>query len=430
MSRTILWSALVARAAAPSPRRDHVVAALCSAMPVVGAVKGSPALAGAPVEPTVALVVLALVGAGVHLAPRLGAVRLPAGAVLVVVTLVPGALVAVPRGYQDAKLGGMVLSLAVVAASAVLLSTRRRRRLWLAWTAGWGLAMVAALQVLPRDESQWGRAALEGSNTIAAGRATATAALVLGAALMLPGPRPRARLLAGAVVAAVAAVATGSRGPVLAAAVGLVVVALVVRRGRWSRVVVLTGGLLAAGAAVVVSDSPGADRLGLVLTGDVTGAEARLPLWRAAVRAIWERGPGGTGWGGFVTVLDATEAVPTSGDRQYAHNVVLEAFAEGGWLAGTAVSAVIVASLVRALRRAREAQGAGGIDGVAVVLLGVAVSAVLNASVSGDLAGNRLAWVALALAWWSPPADERGRGRSGTDDAGRARSDLLYAGQP
>ena len=216
----------------------------------------------------------------------------------------------------------------------------------------------------------------------------------LGAVLVLPGRRPRLPFLAGAVVAALAAA------------------------------------LVVAGVGVVVSDSPGADRLGLVLTGDVTGAEGRLPLWRAAVRAIREGGPGGTGWGGFVTVLGESEAVPTSGDRQYAHNVVLEAFVEGGWPAGAAVLTVVVASLVRLLRRARRSAEGGGVDGVAVVLLGVAVSAVLNASVSGDLSGNRLAWVALALAWSGPPAARPDPRHGEATTAGRARSHLLYAGQP
>jgi len=413
-----------------SSLRDHVVAALCSAVLVVGGVKGSPALAAVPVDLTVALAAALCIGAAFHLAPRLRVVRVPPGAVLVVVALLPGALVEVPQGYQGAKLAGMALTLVVVATSVVLLSTRRRRRLWLAWTAGWGLATVAALQVLPRDESQWGRAALEGSNTIAAGRATATAALILGAVLVLPGRRPRLRLLAGAVVAALAAVETGSRGPVLAAAAALVVVALVVREGRRRRVAGLAAALVAAGVGVVVSDSPGADRLGLVLTGEVTGAEGRLPLWRAAVRAIREGGPGGTGWGGFVTVLGESEAVPTSGDRQYAHNLVLEAFVEGGWPAGAAVLTVVVASLVRLLHHARRGAEGGGVDGVAVVLLGVAVAAVLNASVSGDLSGNRLAWVALALAWSGPPGGRPDPRRRGSTTAGRARSHLLYAGQP
>jgi len=434
MSRTSQRPASPTPPVAPSPGsslRDHVVAALCSAVLLVGGVKGSPALAAVPVDLTIALAAAACVGAGLHLAPRLGVVRVPLGAVVVVASLLPGALVEVPHGYQGAKLAGMALTLVVVATSVVLLSTRRRRRLWLAWTAGWGLATVAALQVFPRDESQWGRAVLEGSNTIAAGRATATAALILGAVLVLPGRRPRGRLLAGTVVASLAAVATGSRGPVLAAAVALVVVALVVREGRRRRVAGLAAALVAAGVGVVVSDSPGAERLGLVLTGHVTGAEARLPLWRAAVRALRDGGPGGTGWGGFVTVLEVSEAVPSSGDRQYAHNVVLEAFVEGGWPAGAALLTVVVASLVRLLRRARHGTGGlGGVDGVAVVLLGVAVSAVLNASVSGDLTGNRLAWVALALAWSGPSAARPAPLARGATTTGRARSHLLYAGQP
>jgi hypothetical protein len=86
---------------------------------------------------------------------------------------------------------------------------------------------------------------------------------------------------------------------------------------------------------------------------------------------------------------------------------------------------------VRLLRRARHGTGGlGGVDGVAVVLLGVAVSAVLNASVSGDLTGNRLAWVALALAWSGPSAARPAPLARGATTTGRARSHLLYAGQP
>ena len=379
---------------------DGAVAVLCAAAQLVGAFKATPLLSWSPVDVTIVTVGLLLAAFAVRLATEPRRVTVPMGGVLLVVAFLPAALVTVSAGYQAEKLQGMVVTLVVVVTSASLLTTPVRRRLWLWALVAGGVVMALAVHLLPRDASVWGRAALEGSNTIATGRTAGTAVVVLAVFLMWPGARHRLLLGAGVLLTAAAAVDAGSRGPVLFAAASVAVAVVSQRTGRFVRLVALSAALVIGAVAVSLDDSAGSARLGVVLNGEATGAETRQPLWAAAWRAMgdWPRSFWGTGWGGFVSVLPVGDRLDT-GDRQYPHNFALEAFTEGGWIAGVALVAFVVLSLVRWKRLA--------LDRDSLALFAVAVLAVLNACVSGDLGSNRLAWVVLALAWVQQSAASR-----------------------
>lgn len=380
------------RAATDPTRFDVVVAVLCAMAQSVGAFKGTPVLSWLPVDATVLAVglLVALVVGRFVVDP--GRLTVSLGGVVVVAAFLPAALAHVPVGYQDEKLQGMVVTLAIVVTSASLLTTPARRRAWL-WALGLiGVFMAIAVDLLPRDDSVWGRASLEGSNTIATGRVTGTAIVVFATFMFWRGARHRWLLGIAVVLTAAALVDSGSRGPVLFAAASVAVMVVLHREGRLVKMLALAIGLVVGAVAATSDYSAGATRLGLVLTGEATGTEARQPLWAAAWRAMgdWPGSFWGTGWGGFVSVLPVGDRLDT-GDRQYPHNFVLEAFTEGGWIAGVAILAFVVLSLVR-LRRAV-------VDRDSLAMFSVAVFAVLNACVSGDLGNNRLAWVVLALAW-------------------------------
>lgn len=390
-----------ARRRPPSSSRDLVVAALCASTVLVGGFKGTALLSWAPVDPTIVVSVLTVLAAAAKALSDPLAVRVPLIGLVLVASFVPGFLAFVPRGYHDEKVEGMALTLAIVVSSAFLLDSRLRRQFWL-WSLGaGGVAMAVAVRVLPNDDGMWGRAVVEGSNTIATGRITGVAVVVL--VVFLLQPRARHRLLLVGLVAATAltAVETGSRGPVGFAAIALCLVAPLVREGRVVRILAIGLAVVSAVVVVLLDDSPGAERLGSLLEGDAGTVDTRAPVWRAALRAIFDlpRGFAGTGWGGFISVLGPEETLD-SGGRQYAHDMVLEVFVEGGWIAGIALLVFIVRSLVRLCRRAADPRELG--------VLAVALFAVLNALVSSDVAENRLAWVALALAWSAVDASRSG----------------------
>lgn len=401
-----------ARRRPPSSSRDLVVAALCASTVLVGGFKGTVLLSWAPVDPTLVVSVLVVLAAATKVLANPLAVRVPPIGLVLVASFVPGVLAFVPHGYHDAKVEGMALTLAIVVSSAFLLDSRLRRQFWL-WSLGaGGVAMAAAVRVLPNDDGMWGRAVVEGSNTIATGRITGAAVVVF--VVFLLQPRARHRLLLAGLVAATAltAVDTGSRGPVAFAAVALCLVAPLIREGRVVRILAIGLALVSAVVVVLLDDSPGAARLGSLLEGDGGTVDTRAPVWRAALRAIVDlpRGFAGTGWGGFISVLGPEETLD-SGGRQHAHDMVLEVFVEGGWIAGVALLVFIVWSLVRLRRRAADPRELG--------VLAVALFAVLNALVSSDVAENRLAWVALALAWAAVDASGSGAPDDPVDQVAR-----------
>lgn len=369
-----------------------------------GYFKGSPLLAWVPVDLTVlacAVLVAATVLDVVARGPRN---RVPVWLLVVLVALVPGAVVPVPVGYHAEKLAALVLTVVVVVSARQLLGDPERRRAWLGATTAFAALTVGALLLTP-DDSTYGRAALEGSTTIAAGRVSGLVVLVGTVWCLTPGASHRpfrwAATLAGVVVAAGVLVSSGSRGPFAAVAVALVTTVLLAPWARRATRITVT--LTALGATVValtVSTAPGAQRLLGALVSTDAATATRQPLWAAAFRSLSDL-PGalvGTGWGGFVSRLGPDELPLDAGPRLHPHNVVLEAFVEGGPVAGVALTAFVVASLVALWRRA----GASG-SSVDVVLFGVAVFLVANAWGSGDLNDNRHMWAALTLAWSVAP---------------------------
>lgn len=232
-----------------------------------------------------------------------------------------------------------------------------------------------------------GRLTFLGLNPIGIGR---VAGLVLVLALTLViARRVRAPLLvlgliALAAVAAVGVVATGSRGPLLAAAIALfgLFVFLAATKQLAPRVVVLVSLVtLAAGGAVLLSDSTGLTRL---TTATDSG---RSSLYEESFRLAVEN-PMGIGWGQLGQYIVDFRAVDEEG--LYAHNVFLEIFVEGGVLALVAFTALTVACLIRAWRATR-------VDPRFIMVLIAFVYAVASAQFSSDIVGNRLMWLYMGF---------------------------------
>lgn len=181
---------------------------------------------------------------------------------------------------------------------------------------------------------------------------------------------------------------SGSRGPLLAAILPLMFLA--VQQGghlrtqrAWAMVIVVGMGLF---IAVVISLLPQA-ALDRIISGMAPGAPDASTLARqqAYGRSLDLIGatPMGIGWGGFPSHVNAFNGLAI----QYPHNLFVEVFLEGGWMAGFSLLALMGAAPLVLWRHRRTE--AGGMILVALLYF------LINAMVSSDVNGNR---PALALA--------------------------------
>ncbi len=381
-----------------------------------GVFKANPLLASLAVDLTLlAAGVLAVTMLGAWLGQRL---RLPAAVVPVVMlgaAFLPAAVWAADNNYASAKLTeGFPLMFLAAAAPAFLITTSERLSAWLTLIVLVAL-IVVTVGALAGPAQQTGTFALAGANTISTAQATG-AGLVVVLVLLTTGSGHRLPLLLIAAVLAVPLISTGSRGPTASAAITVVIVALSAPVGREHRVrtALLSGLALLAGAYLLGrSQSAGAERIRDVIYGDDVlqqrSITARVRLWDIAVE-ITPGVPEGLGWGNFFEAI-GNVSFADAGYRQYAHNVILEAFVEGGWLAGVAVLMLLVLGLAR-LRRAAT-------DRFVAAIYGLAIFATGNAMVSGDIPDNRLLWVSIAIAWTAPTAGGRHAREFQTADSGR-----------
>jgi O-antigen ligase len=304
------------------------------------------------------------------------------------------------------------------AGGLLLVRTDHTRRLWLHGTA-WAGAVVAVMAVAFPDplSASLGRLAVEGSNTIATGRALgATSVALLGMALFKTG-RVQWWFVAGGVASLGVLVGTASRGPAVAAVVSLVVVAFVTlgRRLLSRRVLVKVALPVAAvaAAAVWLAVQLGVVSAHLLTLGDKS-SNARVVLYEKALHEIVGH-PLGIGWGGFDGKLFVGKLIPAEPWVLYPHNILLEVTGEAGWLAGIALVVVLVIGLRRTLRP--------GLPPTVVLTGGLLVFFTLNALVSGDVNDNRGLWVALGAALAVPSSR---RAASGT----RCRQSPRHQPQP
>jgi O-antigen ligase len=375
---------------------DVVAPFFCVLLLFSGAVKSSPALGWLPFDLTLVSASVVVLGIAIRFVKAGTSFVVEPKAVLLLVAFLPGWFSGVQNNYANDKLQGMLLTVIAVAASFYLLANERRRRYWVTWFVVLGAAVLINGLLFPNVEVTLGRLAAEGSNTITAGRATGAVLVIAFSLLMVSHGASRIALAALAVVFAYGMLESGSRGPVFAAALAVVAVAVFVsRKGKIRRFVLVGIGLVVAWLFITRSSSSGIARIQGAFASDGSATASRDAIWAAAVRYISDvpQSFTGVGWANFSSVLRNGEALD-SGDRQYAHNVVLETFVEGGWIAGLATLVFLVLSLVRLRRLATTPVG--------VVLFAMGVYFVVNAMVSGDVNDNRMMWATLALPWIVP----------------------------
>lgn len=292
-------------------------------------------------------------------------------------SFLPGLASSLTNEYSRDKVFNLSATFLAMFAAIYLLRTEARRKAWVG-----SLLLMSALTVVLAylyPLNSW-RFALAGTNYIGSGRLVALGLCVSGMLLVLrQGPWPLIAASTG--LFGFATFLTGSRGPLFAAVIAILTVAIFRRGQTVNRVIALVSGLAAFGLAVlavVPMDNYLVERF--LGTGTDESSQSRVALIDRAFE-MGVRNPFGVGWGNF----------DPDGIHQYPHNVPVEIFAEGGWFAMLAFGLFAVVAFIRLWR--------GSSDPVGALVLGVAIFFTVNAFVSADINGNRAMFAALAVAW-------------------------------
>lgn len=191
--------------------------------------------------------------------------------------------------------------------------------------------------------------------------------------------------------------ASGSRGPVIAAMAGVVVVFVVAApSGRWAG----RGFTLALLMPVVLTfllmvPAFATSRIGAFITGNSVDLE-RTQLWSGAMEVI-RSNPLGVGLGGWAGAAGEPHHL-------WPHNIFLKVTSEMGWMAGLALTVLVFGTGARLFRKYR-------MDPAGRLVLALLVTEVIHVSTSGDLNARTFFFVLVlgaSLAW---------RGQYAADDS-------------
>jgi O-antigen ligase len=349
-----------------------------------GLFKGLFVLGFLPVDATLLLGVLV----AVVVAARLLTDPVPATTHIVVLgflLLIPAAFFTAPTEYgANKELRLFTITFLSMLAPVILIRDRSDVRAHV-----FALAAVAGIVVAgglfdPQPSSDYAGAPITVGDAGTIGLGTAAALVIVVATMGLiwrAVPWPLALPVAAA--AAYVLLETGSRGPLLAAILAILVGVFLMRvRPSLSRGMFFAS-LMAVGLSVAFSLAPYYSRQRIVdlLTGDTVGSvDNRVRLIDIALDSV-ARHPLGVGWGGF----QAEAFFP----YRYPHDLPLEVLAEAGLLFGGAFLVWLVFCVGRAHRATVDFAG-----GTAFAVL---VCAIVVALVSGDLNDNRLVFYVLGV---------------------------------
>jgi O-antigen ligase len=234
----------------------------------------------------------------------------------------------------------------------------------------------------------------EETNPINAGRQAAYGILI--ATFFVLTARSAAERVLGFVglpVLAIALLASGSRGPVLALALASVLLIVLMPGSREKRKRLLS--MVAAAAATFVlvpSVVPGdaIERATSILTGSDAGlsSNGRTELWGKAWEMFVEHPLVGAGTGAFARV-DPVQLYP--------HNILLEAAGELGIVGAAAVLALLATGIAAATRTYRE--GRGAVRAQMALLVAMLTAAILNAMLSDGLEDANRVWLIVGLVY-------------------------------
>jgi O-antigen ligase len=306
-------------------------------------------------------------------------------------------------GPQKALLISTIVAWAIGGSALVIAGEPARIRRFTALLQG--LSIAVAFEVLWSlghfTASDAGGGIVE--HYLATGRLFAVGAIIVACRSMEATTRGFLRFLDFAVLGGLLALmlALGGRGPFLALTIALsAALATGARRSqehmftiRWPAAILgaLLGVLLMGVVALLVSGNQELTtirRLSLLFTeGGGASAGVRLYNYRSAWRAWWDSPVIGHGIGSWPMVAYHVD------ERNYPHNLILEALAELGLIGVLLLGALFAVPLGRLWRSHLEGRVTSST--VAWLLL---LGTFLNALVSGDITDNRFMFAALGLA--------------------------------
>lgn len=198
------------------------------------------------------------------------------------------------------------------------------------------------------------------------------------------------------VAMSIAVVATGSRGPAIAALLGLTVGLTVtsLRDRTLSRRALAAGGLavLVTSAVLFLAPEPQVARYAALASGDVdVSGQIRIDLLSASFEAALDY-PMGSGLGTFKESLQDPSLRYMA---EYPHNVILEILIEAGWVA----AALFLTLLFTGVRRLARAP----VGLATATFLSLFVYTFFTAMTSGDVNANRLFIAVLAITLAAKP---------------------------
>lgn len=306
--------------------------------------------------------------------------------------LIPTIATAYPSQYGNTKVITLftVTLLLAISPFFLLRKPEQRRAFLYGIVAAGTISAVDALTGGAQQPELLGRISAEGADTIGTARLAMAGAIALVVIAISPGTRKRVRIitLSWGGVLAVVALMTGSRGPVLAAALSILVAVALAPAFKKYRMRAL-GGVVVMGAValffVAREGNAGYARILAFLSGETDGSTgARQILWDAAWGGIRQSATG-YGWGSFAAL---------GGANSYPHNLLLEVAFEAGVIAAVVVGLVLTFALIVSMRRAT--------DWIGVAFFALLVFSVFNAMVSSDINGSRLLVVVLFATWAVP----------------------------
>jgi O-antigen ligase len=306
--------------------------------------------------------------------------------------------------YGDFKLELFVISnLALLAAGIVLGTKPERLELFLLLSllidAVSGLLVLRQFGSVGAATNRYG---LEDQNVISLGIQGAQGVMVT-TYLMLKASRLWRQLVAVGLlpVAIVALLASGSRGPVLGGAAGLLALLVLLARSRTSalRVLAVVGVFIVAWVGVgEVVPAAAAQRALSVLTGSGSGesSNGRDQLWVAAWDTMLRHPLLGAGTGSFAHE-GRSEVCPGPGclDR-YPHNVVLETGAELG-IVGALITIAFLVTAGGGILRLWSRSGDDVLRSRAAVVFALYLAAAITSLLTGDISGDGPLWLAAGL---------------------------------
>ncbi len=300
------------------------------------------------------------------------------------------------EAYGSTKLQLFIADVLIFLFAAVFVGTRgvTLRKFFavtLAITAAGALLFLFNLVAGAAHASVGGRFSLATQEyPIELGRDSADGLLVaVYAILAATSTRARMWALAVAPVLAVALIAAGSRGPVVAFVFGLlalVALSATSRRARRRLALVAIAGIAATIIVPLVVPGSALGRALSVIIGSASGlsSNGRSQLWSVAIASFSAHPLLGLGWGGFGSL------VPGSG-LVYPHNILLEVSTELGLVGAIALISILIGFIVGLARLWRSTVGADQL--AAALLISLFLTALINACFSGAIQDNREIWL-------------------------------------